>query len=81
MAAYHKFKVTEKNGLTEDDLGEEIDLKCSYRYSKNVSFEALVGQAAVSGWLESDLRPVSEPAGLEAPAAAARVSFFRAGTA
>lgn len=54
MAAYHKFKLTEKNGLTEDDLGDEIDLKYTYRYSKNVSFEALVGQANAGKALEAD---------------------------
>ena len=54
MAAYHKFKLTEKNGLADDDLGDEIDLKYSYRYSKNVSFEALVGQANPGKALEAE---------------------------
>lgn len=54
MAAYHKFKLTEKNGLTEDDLGDEIDLKYDYRYSKNVSFEVLLGQANAGKALENE---------------------------
>lgn len=52
--AYHKFKLTEKNGATEDDLGDEIDLKYCYKYSKNVSFQALLGQENPGKALEAE---------------------------
>lgn len=45
MAAYHMFKATEDNGAPSDDLGDEIDLKYGYQYSKNLAFEVTVGQA------------------------------------
>jgi len=46
MIAYHMFKETESNGATEDKIGDEIDLKYGYKYSKNLSFEVLLGQAS-----------------------------------
>jgi hypothetical protein len=45
MAAYHMFQLTEDNGAPSDDIGDEIDFKYGYMYSKNLSFEAIVGQA------------------------------------
>jgi hypothetical protein len=45
MLAYHIFADTESGvGQIEDHIGDEIDLKYDYRYSKNLTFEALVGQ-------------------------------------
>jgi hypothetical protein len=45
MFAYHMFQETEPNGAPEDKIGDEIDLKYVYKYSKNVAFEVMVGQA------------------------------------
>jgi len=44
MFAYHVFQLSEKNGLPSDKIGNEFDLKYGYRYSKNLDFEAMVGQ-------------------------------------
>jgi hypothetical protein len=45
MLAYHMFQETEANGSPNDKIGDEIDLKYGYHYSKNLSFEVLIGQA------------------------------------
>jgi hypothetical protein len=49
MFAYHMFQETESNtatiGAHTSTIGNEIDLKYGYKYSKNLSFEAFVGQA------------------------------------
>jgi hypothetical protein len=45
MFAYHMFKETEANGAPDDTIGDEIDLKYGYQYSKNLSFEVMLGQA------------------------------------
>ena len=45
MIAYHMFKETEANGSPDDTIGNEIDLKYGYQYSKNLAFEVLIGQA------------------------------------
>jgi hypothetical protein len=45
MFAYHMFKETESNGAPDDTIGNEIDLKYGYQYSKNLAFEVLIGQA------------------------------------
>jgi len=44
MIAAHWAKLTEKNALTEDSLGTEVDLKYGYRYSKNVGMEVGLGE-------------------------------------
>ncbi len=46
MISYHSFKETESNGAASDKIGDEIDLKYGYRYSKNLSFEAFIGEAS-----------------------------------
>ncbi len=45
MLAYHIFQLTEANGLAEDKIADEVDVKYRYRYSKNVALEAMIGQA------------------------------------
>jgi hypothetical protein len=44
MLAYHMFAETESDPGAEDKIGDEIDLKYGYRYSKNLSFEVSIGQ-------------------------------------
>lgn len=48
MFAYHMFKETDghANNVLEDKIGNEIDLKYGYKYSKNLGFEVLLGQAS-----------------------------------
>lgn len=47
MFAYHMFQDTETvPGQLEDKIGDEIDLKYGYQYSKNLAFEVMVGQAS-----------------------------------
>lgn len=50
MFAYHMFSATEDNGGTTDDIGDEIDLKYGYQYSKNLGFEVTLGQANPGDW-------------------------------
>ena len=45
MLAYHMFMETEANGAPDDSIGNEIDLKYGYQYSKNLAFEVMIGQA------------------------------------
>jgi hypothetical protein len=44
MLAYHMFATTESDPGAEDKIGDEIDVKYGYRYSKNLSFEVSFGQ-------------------------------------
>jgi hypothetical protein len=37
--------MTESNGAVEDKIGDEIDLEYAYKYSKNVTFTVMLGQA------------------------------------
>lgn len=46
MLAYHMFKETETAPGAEDTIGNEIDLKYGYQYSKNLAFEVMIGQAS-----------------------------------
>jgi hypothetical protein len=47
MFAYHMFQDTETfTGQLEDKIGDEIDLKYGYQYSKNVAFSVMIGQAS-----------------------------------
>jgi hypothetical protein len=47
MIAYHMFADTESlPGQPEDQIGDEIDLKYGYMYSKNLGFEVTLGQAS-----------------------------------
>ncbi len=48
MFAYHMFQDTEDFfiGQTENKIGDEIDLKYGYMYSKNLAFEVAIGQAS-----------------------------------
>ena len=46
MVAYHMFQETESNGAAEDKIGDEIDLEYAYKYSKNVTFTVMLGQAS-----------------------------------
>lgn len=47
MFAYHMFSDTESAvGQPEDKIGDEIDLRYTYRYSKNLGFEVGLGQAS-----------------------------------
>ena len=47
MFAYHMFSDTESAvGQPEDHIGDEFDLKYGYKYSKNLGFEVLLGQAS-----------------------------------
>jgi len=46
MFAYHMFQETESNGAPEDKIGDEIDVKYAYQYSKNVAFSVMLGQAS-----------------------------------
>jgi hypothetical protein len=45
MFAYHMFKETQAAPGAEDKIGDEIDLKYGYQYSKNLAFEVMIGQA------------------------------------
>ena len=44
MFAYHTFKATKSNGFVSDKLGDEIDLRYDYMYSKNLSLGVMIGQ-------------------------------------
>ena len=64
MFAYHMFADTESAvGQTEDKIGDEIDLKYGYKYSKNLGFEVTVGQASPDEayWVSSAWGPTTDP--------------------
>ena len=44
MFAYHKFKATKSSGAPSSDIGDEIDLRYDYMYSKNLTFGVMLGQ-------------------------------------
>lgn len=44
MAAVHYNMLTDDTGFTDDKLGTEIDLGYGFQYSKNVSFNASIGE-------------------------------------
>ena len=45
MLAYHMFKLNQKAGAPTKKIGDEIDLKYGFQYSKNLAFEVMIGQA------------------------------------
>jgi len=61
MFAYHMFSLTEANGAPNDKIGNEIDLKYGYQYSKNLSFEVMLGQMSPDSKTFVDQVAVPDP--------------------